>query len=54
MGKIPKYLGKIPENLCKNGTQWFAEINKDLFLCKSHEKSHHDLCGRKFVGKIRT
>jgi len=37
MGKIPKYLDKIPENLGKNGTQWFAEINKDLF-CASHTK----------------
>jgi len=60
LGKILKCLGKIPENLgrngshrcltSKNGTQHLQK-NKWRPFWRWHQKGLNNLCGRKFLGK---
>jgi len=64
LGKIPEYLGKIPENPDKNGDQrCLTSKNGAQSLQKNklrpffgvHSKKYlNNLCGRKFLGRSRT
>ena len=64
LGKIAENVGKTPENpgnsgaecclTSKNGAQRLQKNTWRPFLEAAPKKGHHDLCGRKFVGKSRT